>query len=335
MICRDVARAEEHYKEDALERAWRVGNANEHVGIVAWSALEETKEEGVGNFDGVVVISIEIHGCKDGDEECRDDSSEYGSHWYPLSGSGDQGVTDEIRNLLLKLILQKAFAVRSLCLISTRLVRGRRQGIRRRRRRALMNPLALILVVSWCAGYANAVTGSVNGNTVINIETILDPKLRYAEEHALLEYVARTCRKLIGMPPNKGSCSSEPLKLIVDSLNATALATGANYLRNTSANVVCVHEHKLSQADIDDANLHASDSGWNAVWQPVARTEKDGTSGGVAIFVGKGIGIFAVDCDGINMHRWVTAKVEAPGHPAILAVSLDLATSVGIRGVNL
>jgi hypothetical protein len=84
---------------------------------------------------------------------------------------------------------------------------------------------------------------------------------------------------------------------------------------------------------IEGANATANALGWQAVWQPARLTEKDGASGGVAIFARAMVGITQMGIVTDHPSRLVAARIEAPGNQVFACISCYLDASLkGLKG---
>jgi exonuclease III len=115
--------------------------------------------------------------------------------------------------------------------------------------------------------------------------------------------------------------------------NTSSWSTAQLFLAQTTAHVVCVQEHKLhGQEKIDEAYAWAAKLGWTSIWSQAVMTEKDGYSGGVAIFARNGVGLRQQDIDTSTSHRVVAGILEAPSIPVMDIVSVYFKSVTGMSG---
>ena len=117
--------------------------------------------------------------------------------------------------------------------------------------------------------------------------------------------------------------------------NVTSWGAAKDFLLTTTANLICIQEHKLWGDKLAEASRWAESQGWTVIWGPArANEEESGSSGGVAIFARNGIGLVDSEVHTNFEHRLVGAWVEAPGYDKFLMHSAYFCVKAGLNGTN-
>ena len=133
--------------------------------------------------------------------------------------------------------------------------------------------------------------------------------------------------------PNRGRKANFTLK--TETCNSTSWSAAKAFLETTGAHVVCLQEHRLPQEEVAEASAWAIRAGWKSVWSAAVQGEafernRNATSGGVALFCRKWLGMTAADQDDKRRKDWpfelwpgrlVAAKVLVPGGRPIIMYS--------------
>ena len=134
-----------------------------------------------------------------------------------------------------------------------------------------------------------------------------------------------------GRPKDK----SVDFNLEILTMNVTSWGAAKEFLLTTTANLICIQEHKLWGDKLAEASRWAETQGWTVVWGPArANEEESGSSGGVAIFARNGVGLVDSEAQTKYEHRLVGAWVEAPGYDRFLIHSAYFCVRAGLSGIN-
>ena len=99
----------------------------------------------------------------------------------------------------------------------------------------------------------------------------------------------------------------------IDTANTNAYSTARDKVLNrTSADIVCLQEHKLDKAQLANVTSSALQKFWRMAASPAKCIEKDGLTGGCMVASTNGIGITGHCADAIEPgHKWCTAAAHA------------------------
>ena len=105
------------------------------------------------------------------------------------------------------------------------------------------------------------------------------------------------------------------------------------FLRQTTANLVFIQEHKLISSKIPEARTWARLAGWSSYWAPALETAQGGFSAGVAIFVRHYFQSWVPDdlASVVVPHRCVAVVVHACGLSPMLAMAAYFYTNTQAR----
>ncbi len=122
----------------------------------------------------------------------------------------------------------------------------------------------------------------------------------------------------------------------VETVNSTGWGPLRRRLRSTTAHAVLAQETWVLQCQVAGASDWAKRHGWESVWAPAKLGPGGGASGGVAIFVKRGMGLrYPVSGSHIvEEARAVAAFAEPPGHRPVLLVSAYLIEGKGTQDAN-
>ena len=132
-------------------------------------------------------------------------------------------------------------------------------------------------------------------------------------------------------------------EVVVETTNTTGWSALKVRLIASKADVICAEEHHTPDHLVDERSAWAAKNGWKSAWSPAKVTDPSApfdarnTSGGVAVFVRKylGLGKLAEDKEPeIVPGRVVGVKVTAPGMGVVAVYSAYLVTGVGLNGEN-
>ena len=134
-----------------------------------------------------------------------------------------------------------------------------------------------------------------------------------------------------GHPQNK----TEDFALEILTMNVTSWGAAKEFLLKTTANLICMQEHKLWGEKLEEAARWTEAQGWTVIWGPAkANEEESGSSGGVAILARIGIGLVNSNANTNLENRLVGAWVEAPGYDRFLIHSAYFCVRAGLSGTN-
>jgi len=128
-----------------------------------------------------------------------------------------------------------------------------------------------------------------------------------------------------------------------ETCNGTSWTAIRDRLLYSQADVIFAQEHRLLEEDIVDKTAQVKRLGWKAVWAPAVPTDdsndKRSTSGGVAIFVKKHLGLTHVEDDGVRCPplveaRLLAARFVAPGLGPVILYCGYFMCGVGLNSFN-
>jgi len=131
--------------------------------------------------------------------------------------------------------------------------------------------------------------------------------------------------------------------VIFESCNGTSWTAIRERLLYSRADVILAQEHRLLMDDINDKSSQVRDLGWKAIWAPALATDDSGdrrsTTGGVAIFARKYLGLTHLEEDGVKIQpleeaRLVAARFTAPGLGSIVLYSGYFECGAGLNAFN-
>jgi len=135
---------------------------------------------------------------------------------------------------------------------------------------------------------------------------------------------------------NRGK--AKDFKLKMESSSATSWEQAKVVLEATESDVLFVQEHRLLADRIPEASQWAWKRGWRSLWAPALATDKDGASGGVAIFVRSWLNLAKPPQDALDRAEWptvlATARIVAgcltiPGGRSVVLYSVYMQTGIG------
>ena len=130
----------------------------------------------------------------------------------------------------------------------------------------------------------------------------------------------------------------------METVNASGWTATKERLEATAADIVCVQEHRTPEGLVSERSAQVLKMGWKSLWAPAVTTADEPgtdarfTSGGVAVFVRKYMGLTLADGDHdpvIIPGRLVAGCINAPGTGPITVYSAYLTCSVGWSGPNI
>ena len=135
--------------------------------------------------------------------------------------------------------------------------------------------------------------------------------------------------------PGPGKGRKEVVKF--ETCNVTSAYSLWEHLKQTDAHIVLAQETKIVSSAVVGAKAKAMQLGWKSTWAAARTTERDGVSGGVAIFARKGLALWLPPGDSgvIEDHRAAWAWVAGDGIPRVAAYSLYLRDGQGPSDLNL
>jgi len=131
--------------------------------------------------------------------------------------------------------------------------------------------------------------------------------------------------------------------VLLETCNGTSWPAIKDRLLYSHADVIFAQEHRLLAADIADKSAQVKNLGWKVIWAPAVPTDdsndKRSTSGGVAIFVKKHLGLTHVEDDGVKCPPLVEARLlaghfTAPGLGSVILYCGYFMCGVGLNSFN-
>jgi len=119
--------------------------------------------------------------------------------------------------------------------------------------------------------------------------------------------------------------------ITIETANVTGWGSLLPHLEATTADVVCVQEHKVLGHDIAKRRETLYRKGWRSIWAPALATEAGGISAGVAIVARRQMGLWTPEGEQpvVVNHRVCSAMLSASGLPSIMVYAAYLHDSEG------
>ena len=185
-------------------------------------------------------------------------------------------------------------------------------------------------------------TISIFDNLDLSAASMPDPQLDPTPVHADAAQVINHMPEY-GPRNAQGRARRRKSEVTLETCNGTSWSAIHDRLLYTQADVVLAQEHRLLEEDIADKSAQILGLGWKAIWAPAAATSDSGdkrsTSGGVAIFARKYLGLTHLEDNGTKLPplvdaRLVAGKFTAPGLGSIVLYSGYLMCGVGLNSFN-
>ena len=121
-------------------------------------------------------------------------------------------------------------------------------------------------------------------------------------------------------------------------LNGSCWQTAKSVIEQTKAHLVAIQETKLAEdAQIDAASHWCIKNGWQSFWGRAVKTDKEGSSSGVAVLIRQGLGAIAPPGSPTPTElqsRYVSCLVQVPGQLSFVFGSVYAEAGTELGRVN-